>query len=631
MSSRSNLLPLRPSAVGSLSSVIWKSAIAFVLSGSLTGMAASGDADLSQSELDAKVARLIALLGDEEFATREKAQAELEQMGLSAFDALHEAQSHDDIEIALRARYLVRSMRVTWWRNDDPPEVREILKDYGDQLTAQRKSLMERLAQLPDSAGVDALCRLVRFENDRKLSKEAALLVMTHPAPQDPARVQELAAEIRDAIGLSKRPAASWVKLYADTLTDPEQRLDDWDQLVEREIDVFTQFPERSDAEIVCNLLRWQSEQLREAGREEESLDALRRTFDMLTGSREQLLDSVNWLIDRQLWTLVEELAERFRDRFEQSPQLLYRLAEASRAQGDDEKASQIAARALALNAEEPRSHIEVAVSLRDRGLIDWAENEFRHVISLGPAGSPTVLFAQSALSEMLHDQGRSLAAAEVLEGAIEAIDKDPAILERYNFSRSAGSWRSRYHYFYSLHFAETENRDKQKEHLRAGAKADPTDADVLIAMHRLPDADDAWRKETSSLIAAAADHYRREAAAFQRDLERFREQQNAPLIESLKSELATSYNQLAWLIGNTEGDYDEAIRASRRSLELKPDYAAFLDTLARCYFTAGDLDNAIKHQQRAIELEPHSGQTQAQLQLFLQAKEKKAEAGATD
>ena len=49
-------------------------------------------------------------------------------------------------------------------------------------------------------------------------------------------------------------------------------------------------------------------------------------------------------------------------------------------------------------------------------------------------------------------------------------------------------------------------------------------------------------------------------------------------------------YNQYAWLIGNTEGDFDEALKCSRKSLELQPDEGGYYDTLAHVYFGKGDL-----------------------------------------
>ena len=61
------------------------------------------------------------------------------------------------------------------------------------------------------------------------------------------------------------------------------------------------------------------------------------------------------------------------------------------------------------------------------------------------------------------------------------------------------------------------------------------------------------------------------------------------------------AYNQWAWLIANTEGDYPKAVRYSRRSLELEPDTASFLDTLGRCYYSAGDYEKAVESQREAV------------------------------
>ena len=88
----------------------------------------------------------------------------------------------------------------------------------------------------------------------------------------------------------------------------------------------------------------------------------------------------------------------------------------------------------------------------------------------------------------------------------------------------------------------------------------------------------------------------------------------------------ATNYNQLAWLIGNTEGDMNEAIKLSKKSLELSPDTGGYYDTLGRAYYGKGDYENAVENQLKAVELDPHSGQIQRQLKLFQDAlKEKKA------
>ena len=115
--------------------------------------------------------------------------------------------------------------------------------------------------------------------------------------------------------------------------------------------------------------------------------------------------------------------------------------------------------------------------------------------------------------------------------------------------------------------------------------------------MYRLPGQDEAWKAQTIRRIEKAA-------AVFRQNI------QQSP-------EDATYYNQLAWLLANTEGDYDEALDCSRKSLEFDPHQAGYLDTLARCYFAKGDLESAIKHQTQAVKLEPFTMQIKSQLEFF--------------
>ena len=189
-----------------------------------------------------KVERLIVQLGDSQYANRIRAQEELKQLGLAAFDALHRAQEHDDIEIAMRARYLVRSMRVQWALADDPPAVRKLLVAYGDRSSAERKNRMANLAKLPENQGITALCRLVRYESNEPLSKRAALLVMQH---EQQAQADKVAGQLRQVIGTSRRTAAKWVLAYAQTLQKPETVLATWDKLTRAEEVTLSQFPKQ--------------------------------------------------------------------------------------------------------------------------------------------------------------------------------------------------------------------------------------------------------------------------------------------------------------------------------------------------------------------------------------------------
>jgi len=86
---------------------------------------------------------------------------------------------------------------------------------------------------------------------------------------------------------------------------------------------------------------------------------------------------------------------------------------------------------------------------------------------------------------------------------------------------------------------------------------------------------------------------------------------------DRIEQYMAVVYNEFAWLVGNTIGDVDEAIRLSHKSLDIMPDNGGFFDTLAHCYHRKGDYAAAVKYQRRAIELEPHSGIIQRKMKVF--------------
>ena len=119
----------------------------------------------------------------------------------------------------------------------------------------------------------------------------------------------------------------------------------------------------------------------------------------------------------------------------------------------------------------------------------------------------------------------------------------------------------------------------------------------MLIAMYRVKDADEAFRKQTVMRIQQAA-----------RTVEGYIEQQ---------PDNAQWYNHWAWLVSNTEGDFAQAVKHSLHSLELSPDSPSYLDTLGRCYYATGDLENAVRVQREAVRRHPHLQVMRNQLELF--------------
>lgn len=578
-------------------------------------------AETETLEVDqSQIQTLIEGLGAAKYAERKQAQAALEKIGLAAFDDLLEAQNHDEIEIALRARYLVRRLQVRWYRDDDLPSVKEILKNYEDQPPQERRSRMERLSRLPKHHGVEALCRLVRFETSEILSKRAALLVMEYD-PKEEAVRDVFTRLVESYIGKSRRQAAAWLRVYMSTLQDAESMLAEWERLSFEEYDSFGQAPDvETSRTIARDILRWYANLLRRLNRHEEATEAIRLTIDLIESTRTQLLGEVDWLIERKAYVLVDEVAERYAAEFNKDPRLIYRLAEAQQRRGDHAVAAETARRALAFEPDQPLAHIEVASELQTRGFLNWAENEYRQVLTSTETRNVANMFARYSLWEMLHDLGRELDAGEVSRVLVELMDQEPAVEQEVNKqfrSLTAEAIRSRSLYLFSRHHAELGEHAKEIELLREAIKIYPADVDVLIAMYRVNQEDEEWKKDVRQRIASNVANYEKKIVEQQQEIIKEQRRGNSGRIELSRRLLATNKNQLAWLISNTEGDFHRAIQMSHDSLVIRPNAPGYLDTLGRCYYAAGDLKNAIKYQSMAVALEPHSGLIRRQLEFF--------------
>jgi len=550
-----------------------------------------------------RIQQLIQELGDKDYFVRQRAQNELAQIGFDAFEALCEAEHHEDLEIAARAKYLLRLLRVQWAQPDDPQEVRRLLADYESLAPDQRQQRIHALAALPDGKGAEALCRLARFERSVVLSKLAAVELIRPFGPDQP-MPEKLPAKLQKHLGRSRRPPILWLETFLQLRQDPLQAIQPWNTHVEAELEVFQRTPEQSSPQVVAGLLRVQSHWLVKVGRKKEAAAAMTRLLDLeQKGDPETLAELLQWLLEEKAYEGIEKLAARFPEAFRSDAVLLYTLAQAQQAQGRPEQAQQTAQQALQLNpgpqAEQVIRHLTVALTLRRNGLHPWAEQEFRYVLRMAPQGHRLSSLATLQLAEMLYDQGEPLRAAEALEPLVRWANRADAMPDALE-DLTPLSLQARMHYFYACHWEAQGDRTKQKQSLQAALKADPTDVDTLIACYRLPDQGPEWKPEIRSLLQKAIEAYR----------EKIRED----------PEDSTYYNHLAWLVGNTEGDLDEALQCAQKAIELAPDAGGYYDTLARVYFARGDLTNAVKYQTKAVQLEPHSLPIRRQWEEFQKA-----------
>jgi len=592
---------------------VWASLALVVLSG-LLGSAAVCDAAEAAADAQVNAApqaiqRLIEQLGSDEFLVRQRAERELLRFGFAAYDALTDAGHHIDLEIAARARYLARQIQVQWVLPTDSAQVKDILRDYGQRSETQRLAKVAELLEIPNYAGWEAICRVVLYDQSRSVAKQTAAVLLDKYREEDAWRTET--DVIRKLLGGSRRDAAAWLVTRVRSLDDAPAAIQEWsDHIAANRRDLGGSGDELS-ANLTLTLIRQKFVLLNRMDRRDEAIEALRGMIALERGDPKRLAQIMTWLAEEKAWVLIDELADRFERVFAQNVKLLYHLAEALNSKGDHSRADATAKRALAMGPESSHNHYVLASYLRGRGLRSWAEAEYRRAIEIGPIAESYAIFAAVQLSDMLHDGGRELAAAEVLKSLLEGVEKNKTVKRILAAGgRTLPHLRGNMEFFFSQYEHGRGNWDKEREYLDRAIKADPSNADVLIAMHRTPEASDKYRKSTANRIDRTTDSFRQQ------------------IVDDPDS--AKGYNQLAWLIANTTGDFDEAVRCSHKSLELSPGAAAFLDTLGHCYYAKKDYKNAVKYQQQAADLEPNMFLITRQLEVFKRAlKDSQAEAEA--
>jgi tetratricopeptide (TPR) repeat protein len=513
------------------------------------------------ASLDAQLDKLIDELGSPQFAVRREAAIEIREIGPKAFDRLQAATQHRDPEIAANASYLLRQITVSWVGKNDPTIVRRLMRNYAERSDKDRQRIIQVLAMLPDGDGIAALCRVARFDSSLALSRWAALAVI---GTIDPAKSSRTADPelIGQEVGASQRVAADWLRQYQVQLRDPASSVAGWQQLVDEEL-------QRLDTHT------------------DETSSATVTTLMYFVANAHARLGKAN---------LAEQLAAQ---------------------------ASQLEVRQTSGQLEESLELATLGQQLISLGQFEWALREFR----LGfdrqrPLESPVAILARVNCSSLLQDYERYQEAANAIEPLAKQVEKDQALRQAYNgvraeleqgdeFLPGVEMLMARYHYVLACHFKQEHDYKRQRAELVAAIEHDATDADVLIAMFQVGDADDAWMADTRKRIQELG-----------KEIEKKIEESPDDSI---------SYNQWAWLVANTEGDFPKAVRYSRRSLELDPGTPSYLDTLGRCYYSAGDYEKAVESQREAVRLIPHMQVMQRQLKVFEKTLAEKKKSASTD
>jgi tetratricopeptide (TPR) repeat protein len=573
----------------------------------------------AKAEQHKKIAALIEQMGDKDYFVRQKAQEDLAGMSFEAFEQLNAATTNDDLEIATRAKYLIKLMRVEWTTPADPPEVKRLLKSYEMLDAENREGRIRDLAALPDGKSIPALCRLARYEKSNVLSKRAALELMQSTSNGEPPTAQRVNL-IRKNIEHGTRPGVQWIDAWLRMARDPQAAMDEFKRLSDAEAQILQRSPNETNPELVASFMRYYIAQLKRLGKNDAVAQAMRQLIELQKDDSNAIADLTEWFVDQKAWEPLDDLAKKFAPRFAAEPIPLYLYAQAKLEQNDTAKAQELAAQALKLNPgrEALMQHSLVAQYLKKRGCAPWAISEYEYMIAQSGDQDYFALRSATVLAEIYFDQGKNLEAGKTLEKFL----KKPSIRRLLSLGPTADvpleQVRAEMYFYFGCHWESQGDRKQQRENMEKAVKEDPTDINALIGYYHLPDLSPEEKQKAVEMIDKVASEV----------LESIHNAQKTPddPRENLymESKEASDCNQFAWLIANTEGNFDEALRCARRAVELQPANGGIYDTLAHAYYAKGDFENAVKIEEKAHQLDPHSVMIQKKLELFKKALEEK-------
>jgi tetratricopeptide (TPR) repeat protein len=563
----------------------------------------------------ADVAALVADLGAADAAVREQATARLAADVAGASDALlAAAESATDPEVALRARWLLDSLPLA--APHDAPEAADVLARLATATGTDRRLALHELLRLDREAGIEPLARLVRLDRPATEAVTAAALLAGEWRP-DTAAWQRVRGSIVAGLGPSDRPAARFLRALAaaGAAATAAAAADSCTAAVAA---VEQLAVAGADPAAVGVLRRCLAALLARSGRRDEAVAEADRLFAArasAAGDARGAFDLV-WLAAHGLPDAVDAFRSRYGERLDREPLLAYAAAVAERARGREAEAGVAADAAFAAAAtDDPdvADRLRLALLLCRWGAFDWAAREYEAVLNAADDDPARFALGGVYLAESLHDQGRDAEAAAVLgrvlqghgsvsaKDMLERVERDPAVV------------RARMHFFESCDAAVRGDVAATRRCLEDGLRSFPQEVDALIGLFRLPDATAAERAEARRLVEAAADRIE-------------------DRIEALP-ENTDAYNEYAWLVANTVGDFSRAERYARvaigrharlllESRQASPfdgglDSSSYLDTLAHCRAAAGDLPGAIRIQSLAVALEPHGRILRLNLEAF--------------
>ena len=425
----------------------------------------AGDDSISQQ----KVAELIAQLGDTNYAIRESATQQLRMIADHAIDQLLDAADQsNDLETALRAQWILETVSLI--RPDDPPEVADLLKNFSSRSLSQQISALSRLIRLEENAGITPLARLIRTNRSASTSYLAALILLQEWRPADPYWPQ-LAAHVPDELAMSQRPAALLINrliIFSQKADNPESKLnvrkdafknfetavDQFLELMPFKAQTFLDYTTTREVRDLAReiVVRCHARAAIQAGLPDRGVAVAKELLEFIPKSSDKYLlttaDVLFWAAHSGLANLVNYLPESLQATIENQAITLYAAARCEQLNGNETLADEMARRAFALSSDKTNEQMLAAVRLDHWGLVDWADREYRRVITAPTLSAQQIIPFSIQWAELLNDFDRCNEASAVLNDVLTGSHgtiKNIRVMDSLGYSKEALAARQKF------------------------------------------------------------------------------------------------------------------------------------------------------------------------------------------
>lgn len=538
----------------SLRNFFFISAAALVVLPFFTGMPT---AQTQEQEAKSEIAQWIEQLGNDDYHVREAAHEKLREAGMKAAQELQKATENSDKEIVLRVQELLQEIEYEWTSVSDLPVVLEMMNTYSKATTHQEKiAVVASLAtaqvwaentRFTNGQGIGALCRIMQFEHDVRVRAEAVRGVIAVPPCRYSVRNQ-------------------WFTKARDMIVDPED-----DFLLQ----------------LVCNFSEIREEAV--LFREEHLFAKTPVT------PPEDLVRRIRKLAADMHAFRANAAYQTGREGTEQDILFLYALAELQDAARMEPERDETLRQALDVipvtndNGISPyMSHFLASMYLAERYMSDWARNEVLLVAEKEETLRAMAYTRAGHFSELMNDYED---AAKYFGLAVE-LTVDPKAAANGLFNGNRNMLVANHKQAQAMCCVERGEIETAKTLLEEAVTAYSTHVDALILRYQIGKDDKEYEKKTKELIDTFIANQKRMIQQYVR-------------VQGIQEQFTQPFNQSAWLLANTEGEFKYAMNCAQKATQLDPENPSLLDTLAHVHALGGEKDKAVETQRTVVKMAP--------------------------